>query len=46
MSKFDLNLNNYTKVELEEMFQLTPNYTDTDLLQKEQGLCQVLLQPS
>jgi hypothetical protein len=38
MSKFDLNLNNYTKVELEEMFQLTPNYTDTDLLQKEQGL--------
>ncbi len=38
MSKFVLNLNNYTKVELEEMFQLTPNYTDTDLLQKEQGL--------
>ena len=38
MSKFDLNLKNYTKVELEEMFQLTPNYTDTDLLQKEQGL--------
>ena len=38
MSKFDLNLNNYTKVELEEMFQLTPYYTDTDLLQKEQGL--------
>ena len=36
MSKFDLNLNNYTKVELEEMFQLTPNYTDTALLQKEQ----------
>lgn len=38
MSKFDLNLKNYTKVELEEMFQLTPIYTDTELLQKEQGL--------
>ena len=38
MSKFDLNLNNYTKVELEEMFQLTPTYSDTELLQKEQVL--------
>jgi hypothetical protein len=38
MSKFDLNLKNYTNVELEEMFQLTPNYTDSDLLQKEQVL--------
>jgi hypothetical protein len=38
MSKFDLNLKNYTNVELEEMFQLTPIYTDTELLQKEQVL--------
>ena len=38
MSKFDLNLNNYTKVELADMFQLTPTYTDTELLQKEQVL--------
>ena len=38
MSKFDLNLKNYTKVELEDMFQLTPTYTDTELLQKEQIL--------
>jgi hypothetical protein len=38
MSKFDLNLNNYTKTELEDMFELTPTYTDTELLQKEQGL--------
>jgi len=38
MSKFDLNLKNYTNVELEEMFQLTPTYTDTELLQKEQVL--------
>jgi hypothetical protein len=43
MSKFDLNLNNYTKVELEEMFQLTPNYTDTTLLQKEQVLRENIL---
>ena len=43
MSKFDLNLNNYTKVELEEMFQLTPSYTDTDLLQKEQILRENIL---
>ena len=43
MSKFDLNLNNYTKVELEEMFQLTPNYTDTALLQKEQVLRENIL---
>ena len=43
MSKFDLNLNNYTKVELEEMFQLTPTYTDTDLLQKEQILRENIL---
>jgi len=43
MSKFDLNLNNYTKVELEEMFQLTPIYTDTDLLQKEQVLRENIL---
>jgi hypothetical protein len=43
MSKFDLNLNNYTKVELEEMFQLTPIYTDTDLLQKEQILRENIL---
>ena len=43
MSKFDLNLNNYTKVELEEMFQLTPTYTDTDLLQKEQVLRENIL---
>jgi hypothetical protein len=43
MSKFDLNLNNYTKVELEEMFQLTPNYTDTNLLQKEQVLRENIL---
>jgi hypothetical protein len=43
MSNFDLNLKNYTKVELEEMFQLTPNYTDTDLLQKEQGLRENIL---
>ena len=38
MSKFDLNLKNYTKVELADMFQLTPTYTDTELLQKEQVL--------
>lgn len=38
MSKFDLNLKNYTKIELEDMFQLTPTYTDTELLQKEQVL--------
>jgi hypothetical protein len=38
MSKFDLNLKNYTNVELEDMFQLTPTYTDTELLQKEQVL--------
>jgi hypothetical protein len=43
MSKFDLNLSNYTKVELEEMFQLTPTYTDTDLLQKEQILRENIL---
>lgn len=43
MSKFDLNLKNYTKVELEEMFQLTPTYTDTDLLQKEQVLRENIL---
>ena len=43
MSKFDLNLNNYTKVELEEMFQLTPTYSDTDLLQKEQILRENIL---
>jgi hypothetical protein len=43
MSKFDLNLKNYTKVELEEMFQLTPNYTDTALLQKEQVLRENIL---
>jgi hypothetical protein len=43
MSKFDLNLKNYTKVELEEMFQLTPTYTDTELLQKEQVLRENIL---
>jgi len=43
MSKFDLNLKNYTNVELEEMFQLTPNYTDSDLLQKEQVLRENIL---
>ena len=43
MSKFDLNLNNYTKVELEEMFQLTPTYSDTELLQKEQVLRENIL---
>jgi len=43
MSKFDLNLKNYTKVELEEMFQLTPTYTDTALLQKEQVLRENIL---
>ena len=43
MSKFDLNLSNYTKVELEEMFELTPTYTDTDLLQKEQILRENIL---
>ena len=43
MSKFDLNLKNYTNVELEEMFQLTPIYTDTELLQKEQVLRENIL---
>ena len=43
MSKFDLNLNNYTKIELEEMFQLTPTYSDTELLQKEQVLRENIL---
>lgn len=43
MSKFDLNLKNYTNIELQEMFQLTPTYTDTDLLQKEQVLRENIL---
>ena len=42
-SNFDLNLNNYTIIELEELFELPPNYDETIIEIKETKLRQHII---
>jgi hypothetical protein len=42
-SNFDLNLNNYTIIELEELFELPPNYDETIIEIKETKLRQHIM---
>jgi len=43
---FDLNIQNYNKQELEKLFELSRNYSETDLHEKEEKLRQTIISNS